>query len=175
MKANTAISDCPQLKSLMMSAVHVNSSSLLHSASHNGTCWLGISLMCQSKMIFPTCPKTLIKLWPQLTIFETNAHWHVYQMTPSTLTFGVSLMSQPRQVPGAWGRCVLSFMAKKKKKLPEIFKMLVRWFPDTFCAHSTTHLKRPSVKGLQGAGMSKYPHHHRRLQVSGHVSISASQ
>ncbi len=117
LKVNTAIFDCPQIKLLKMITAHVNSSLLLYFASHSGTCWLGISFMCQSKMIFSACPKTLMKLWPQLTSFDTNVHWHVYQMTLSTLTFGVRLMSQPWQVPGAWGRCVMSFIAKK---LPEI-------------------------------------------------------
>lgn len=70
LKANTTISDCPQFKPLKMSTVHVNSRSLFSSAFHSGTCWLGISFMCQSKMIFSACQKTLIKLWPQSTSFE---------------------------------------------------------------------------------------------------------
>lgn len=130
------------------------------------------------KMIFSACLKNTNEITATVKIIWNyfNVHWHVLPVTPSTLTFGVSLMSRALQVPGALRQVCLEFHSRM---LPEgrDLKVLVRWFSDTFFffTHFTSHLKRPSIKGLQGTGMSKYSHHHRRLQVSGHISISAPQ
>lgn len=64
---------------------------------------------------------------------------------------------------------------KKRDKFPQGRDPEICWsggFLTHFFTHWTSLLKRPLIKGLLGIDMSKYCHHHRRLQVSGQISVS---
>lgn len=162
-------------KLLKTRAVHENPAScfpLIFTAGHAGLEFI----FCAKTKLYSAC---VTRSTNQITAAVERGCTSTdtsHQMTPS----GVGVMSRPPvQVQASSVQVCLEFDSTKKKRKRETLlegrdlMMLVRWFWDTFCAHFTSRPKRPSVKGLQGTGMSKYPHHHRRLQVSGHVSVSA--
>lgn len=104
-----------------------------------------------------------------------NVHWHAWPNDPIPLWHLVSVSAEAGarclEAGVLWVLWQSSARGQSLKKRKE--KRLSGDFLTHFFARFTSHLKRPSVKGLQGTVMSKYPHHHRRLQMSGHVSISA--
>lgn len=118
---------------------------------HDMVCDIGMNWIMAT---FEKCSLTCLSKWP-------HPLWHEVSV------WGLSLC----RFQVLCDRYAWIFIAKHYQRA-KISKMPARWFSDTFYTHFTSYLKRPSIKGLQGTGLSKYPHHHCRLQVSSHVSIS---
>lgn len=107
---------------------------------------------------------------------DTSQRW------PLTLWHFVCCPSVVSAVAGARcheaGRLKFTKQKERKKKETNFLREEIQKYADQvvfwhiFFTHWTSLLKRPLIKGLLGIDMSKYCHHHRRLQVSGQISVS---
>lgn len=105
-KANTTISDNPQLKPLKMSTVHVNSSSMFSSAPSQQD-MLAWNLPEQNDTLHRSKKTNQIMATVNIIWYYFNVHWHVLPNDP--IHFDIWCQSDVSASAGALGQVCLEF------------------------------------------------------------------
>lgn len=120
LRANAAVSHCPQPKALKMRSVHVKPGLLFSSHFHSRTGLVGIYFVCQGKIIFSACPQNTNQI---MAAVETR---YTFADVPRQVTPSVSARCLGRRrFPASSGQVCLEFHGET---LPEgrDLMMLVR-------------------------------------------------